>query len=151
MCVNTQCAATFITIIRTSWLIIQAMHTAISYNGQVIVRRSYWVFYLGMIGKKVKVALPLCAPTGYFQPWPDLQETVIATIAVLRHNSPVNCDVSSCTICAYLPQITGLLWLQVSSRLWLSCSRSNNGNYEKYSWHCLWWFFDEVWSWRYGR
>lgn len=107
---------------------------------QVIVRRSKLVFYLGMIGKKVKVALSQCAPTGYFQPWPDIQETTIATIAVLRHNSPVHCDVSSCTICAYLPQITGLLWLQVSSRLWLSCSGSNNGNYEKYSWHWLYSF-----------
>lgn len=107
---------------------------------QVIVRRSKWVFYLGMTGKKVKVALSQCAPTGYFQPWPDIQVTTIATIAVLRHNSPVHCDVSSCTICAYLPQITGLLWLQVSSRLWLSCSGSNNGNYEKYSWHWLYSF-----------
>ena len=100
--------------------------------------------------KKSQSCFIKCA-TGYFQPWSDMQETIIATLAISRHNSPLNCDVSSCTICAHLLQVTGLLWLQVSSRLWLSCSASNNDNYEKYSWHWFVCFFDEVWSWRYGK
>lgn len=56
-------------------------------------------------------------------------------LAVLSHDSPLNCDVNSSTICVPTTvdgtvMTPGVSRLQVASRLWLSCGKSNSGMYK---------------------
>lgn len=55
-----------------------------------------------------------------------ISKWLLATLIVLSHDSPVNCNVISYTTRAHMPPFTGLSWLADSSWLWLSRSEFNS-------------------------